>query len=51
MKEQGSGNDGQASFADKKEGVFGGFKRVYDGIVQTEANIRRIPGEAKRDAK
>ncbi len=33
MKEQGNNSTNVEQFADKKEGVFGGLKRVYEGII------------------
>ena len=52
MKEQGNaGSQGsQDQFANKQEGVFGGLKRVYEGIVTQGNEFKRVPEAAKRDA-
>ena len=50
MKDQGASNGPAEQFADKKEGIFGGLKRVYEGLVQTENNFRKVPQAARREA-
>lgn len=50
MKEQGTSNGGE-QFADKKEGVFGGLKRVYEGVMNTSNNFRQVPSMARRVSK
>ena len=50
MKEQGN-SGGPEQFADKRDGVFGGLKRVFDGFVIQNANFQAIPSEVRQEQK
>lgn len=50
-REQGSSGGGEGAASGSKEGSFGGIARVYDGIMHTESQYRRVPVEARVEAK
>ena len=50
MNEKGAANGNSTQFAQKRDGMFGGLQRVYDGIMQTDTDFRAVPGEARREA-
>lgn len=50
-REQGSSGGGEGAASGSKEGSFGGIARVFDGIMHTESQYRRVPVEARVEAK